>query len=85
MDREGAGYLGPNQILRLLNSKGIEVDEEEFRTKIFPALDMDSGGEINFLEYLAGTIEYDERKHLNILKGVFQLMDADQNGERVLI
>ena len=53
---------------------------DDFRENVFPHLDLDGTGVLNFIEYLASTLEFDIETHESILKGVFKLMDVEKTG-----
>ncbi len=80
LDRTGTGALTAEEMTTAIKHKGLSVPED-FQSRVMMALDSDRSDSIDFLEFLAATIEIKASpKHEKILRGVFQLMDTTRRG-----
>ena len=86
LDKEGLGCLTSDQFLKGLREKMAMSDDEvnAFRNEIMPVIDLDGNDTITFTEFLAATIdlqgEFEVSSADNILRNVYQLLDADNSG-----
>lgn len=86
LDKEGLGCLNSDQFLRGLREKMSmsDADVDMFRNEIMPVIDLDGNDTITFTEFLAATIDlegaFETSSAENILKNVYQLLDADNSG-----
>jgi len=78
-DTNNNGYIGANDLGRLLEKLGLDVNEEDLKGLCTKILDGEDGDSINFKQFKNWYIKCEERM-IKDVKALFESMDLNNNG-----
>jgi len=79
LDKLGRGSLSMADFGAGCAEHGVKVPEG-FNEKVFPFVDLNKSEGLNFVEFLAATLEVEPGTHDKVIKGAFQMLDAHGSG-----
>ena len=76
MDRDGSGCINKNELTQVMKDVNIGVEDGEIE-RIVDQIDYVGNGMINYTEFLAATLQFNDEVTDDILMRLFKKFDVD--------